>query len=105
MFGDWSGDASGNANPQTLTMNSDKSVTATFGQPPVIAAQPQSVDAETGQNVTFEVGAQGSPPLAYEWQKNGVALSTAVNATLTLSNVQTADVGEYRALVSNRMGV
>ena len=37
-FADWSGDLSGDANPTTLTMTSDKVVTAMFAEPPMIVS-------------------------------------------------------------------
>ncbi len=32
VFSGWSGDLTGNTNPQSLTMNANKTVTATFAQ-------------------------------------------------------------------------
>jgi hypothetical protein len=49
QFTGWSGDLTGTANPATLTMNSNKSVTASFGQPSAgIYVAPNGTDAAPG---------------------------------------------------------
>ena len=40
-----------------------------FGQP-VITNQPQTQAVAPGATVTFDVGARGTAPLTYQWQKN-----------------------------------
>ena len=60
---------------------------------PVITNQPQSQSAVMGSNVTFSVGATGTPPLTYQWRSYANSTSftnipNATNATLLLTNVQ-----------------
>jgi len=100
-----SGDASGSANPLGLTMDSNKSVTATFVQPPEISLQPTGGVVDVGSSFSFSVGAIGTAPLSYQWLFNGAVLSNATAATLTLSNIQTIQVGDYRALVTSPYGM
>lgn len=71
---------------------------------PVITTQPQSQSVPVGSTVTFAVGADGSPPLAYQWRKNGTNILAATNAACTLYNVQLADTGSYSVTVSNGVG-
>jgi hypothetical protein len=76
----------------------------TVTAPPVITSQPASVAAVPGGSVTFSVLADGTPPLGYQWQTNGVAVPGATNATLNISHVQATDFAPYTALVSNAGG-
>jgi len=59
--------------------------------------------AKTGTTATFTVTASGKL-LRYQWQKAGVDITGATTATLTLTNVQTADGASYRVVVSNGGG-
>jgi hypothetical protein len=58
-----------------------------------IYAQPQSQTVTEGASATFNVGASGSPPFAYQWFRNSVPISGATNATYTLDEVPLADDG------------
>ena len=42
--------------------------------------------------------------LSYQWQKDGVAISNATSATLSLTNLQTNQAGSYRVVVSSQYG-
>ena len=63
-----------------------------------------------GQSVTFTVTASGNPPLQYQWQANGLALSDGPNISgsttnqLTLSTITLADAGNYRVIITNDYG-
>ncbi len=72
---------------------------------PSIVSQPESRTAAPGGDVTLAVSAAGSPPLVYQWQRNGANLEGETNATLTLRSVQSANSGSYRVLVANAVGV
>lgn len=77
---------------------------------PTIRQHPLASSRPAGQTAEFVVVATGTPPLAYEWRKNGNPLSDGSNvsgadtATLKLTNVQAADVGSYDVVVSNAGG-
>ncbi|HEU4391225.1 MAG TPA: pectinesterase family protein, partial [Blastocatellia bacterium] len=104
-FAGWSGNLSGTTNPSTITMDQNKSITATFTQvPPTITTQPVSQTVTAGSNATFTVVASGTPPLTYQWKKNGADISGATAATLSLVNVQSADAGSYTVIVTNGAG-
>src|SRR6478735_7453138 len=53
-----------------------------------ITQQPAHQPVSLGANVTFQVGATGSAPLAYQWRRNGNDVSGATNSSLALLNVQ-----------------
>lgn len=72
--------------------------------PPSITTPPQSQNAATGTNVTLSVLATGSAPLSYQWRFNASNLSGATSSTLTLTNVQPANAGDYDVLVTNPAG-
>jgi len=85
------------ASPATLTVSN---------APPAIALQPRSQTNVPGTTVTFSVTAVGSPPLAYQWRRNGSDLtdggnvSGATTSALTLANVSEADAASYDVVVS-----
>jgi hypothetical protein len=72
--------------------------------PPIILAQPQSEAVFAGANVYFNVLAEGSQPLTFQWLLNGTNISTATNAMLVLTNVLTGQSGNYSVIVSDPAG-
>lgn len=78
--------------------------TLTVLLPPAITAQPQSVTVPYGDPVTFAVTAQGTPPLAYQWSKDGVRLTGRTLSTLVIAGAQAIDAGDYTVLVSGPGG-
>ena len=68
---------------------------------PSINTQPKSQTVTAGQSATFGVTASGTPPLSYQWYKNGTAIAGATALSYTLSNVQAANAGTYTVAVSN----
>jgi len=74
-----------------------------FSQPQIIT-QPQNETNAVGTSATFMVLATNAAPLTYQWQKYLADWSDLIdhtNATLVLTNVQTADEADYRVAVSN----
>jgi hypothetical protein len=70
-----------------------------------IAVQPLSVTVAAGQTATFNVTAAGSPPLSYQWQKNGVPIASATSATYTTPATTDADNDTVLTVrVSNSVG-
>jgi hypothetical protein len=69
--------------------------------PVTITSQPASQSVNAGASVTFTVAASGSGTLAYQWAKNGVAISGATAATYSITNVSTTDAGSFTVAVSN----
>jgi glucose/arabinose dehydrogenase len=72
---------------------------------PVITTQPQDVGAAIGGSATFDVFASGSQPLTYQWRRNGVPITGATGATLTVDNLKLTDNGSrFSVVVTNSLG-
>ena len=83
----------------------DQVVYAPGGFAPVITTLPSTQVGTTGGQADFGVAAVGTPPLRYQWQCNGLDLPGATNVFLTVTNIQSANLGYYRVLVSNPYGL
>src|SRR5438309_3086981 len=72
---------------------------------PLINAQPASQSILAGQTATFSVSANGTSPLSYQWNRNGVAISGATSATYTTPAATSSDNGaQFSVIVSNSAG-
>ena len=97
-------------NYSVVLTNSYGSVTSsavalTVNFPPTITNQPSSVTTNAGSNATFTVGTTGNTPLAYQWKFNiTTTLANATNATLTITNAQATNAGNYSVIVTNSYG-
>jgi Immunoglobulin I-set domain len=75
-----------------------------------ITDQPDSLSVAVGNQASFSVTATGTPPLSYQWRKNGTNLANGGNISgvtttnLTLTNVQTNNAGNYTVVVTNAYG-
>ncbi len=67
---------------------------------PQIITQPRPQDAVIGQSVSFSVVAAGSPPLSYQWKKDGVAIGGATGSTYTIASVAESHIGTYTVEVT-----
>ena len=74
--------------------------------PPFIVTQPAPATQTvlTGGNASITVVAGGDPTLTYQWRITGVNVPGATAATLTLTAVQTNQLGLYSVVVSNPYG-
>jgi beta-lactamase superfamily II metal-dependent hydrolase len=72
--------------------------------PPSITTQPSGQTVNPGANVTFSVTASGTAPLSYQWTFNGANIAGENASSLTKSNVQSGDAGNYAVVVSNVAG-
>src|SRR5207302_2017080 len=69
---------------------------------PTITAQPGNQTVVAGQSAAFTIGAGGTAPLSYQWQKNGINITGATSASYTTPATTTADNGStFRAVVSS----
>ena len=72
---------------------------------PKITTQPVSQTVTAGQNVKFSVVANGTGPLYYQWYKGGtMPVIGATGATLSLTGVNSSNVGSYTCRVTNTAG-
>jgi formylglycine-generating enzyme required for sulfatase activity len=81
------------------------------GHGPTVTQQPIGRSIMLGDTAVFSVQAEGTPSLAYRWQKNQVDLtdggpfSGALTPTLTVTNASgAAEAGAYRCAVTNTFG-
>lgn len=88
---------SATSNAAVLTVNP-----LVVGSVPVITAQPISLVAALGTNVSFTVTATGA--ISQQWRKNGTAIVGATATTLTLANVTAASAADYDVVLTNATG-
>lgn len=62
---------------------------------PIITTQPQSRTVRDGTWVSFSVVAEGNGPVHYQWLFNRSPVPGQTNASLTLTNVQLENLGDY----------
>ena len=80
-------------------------ISYTANQPPQITQQPASRTVTAGQPVTVSVGATGSQPLTYQWQRNRTNIPGATSTSCSIAAVTLADDGAmFRAVVTNASG-
>lgn len=102
-----SGEYAGNPVNVTASLTG---IDITLTEAPRMVASPVQARAPSGGNATFSVGATGTPPLTYQWRRDGIALADggrvagSQTATLQLTGVTSAEVGSYSVEVSNSKG-
>ncbi|MCX6905491.1 MAG: immunoglobulin domain-containing protein [Verrucomicrobia bacterium] len=73
--------------------------------PPRILVQPNRQVVSPGATVTFNVTADGAPPLIYHWFWNNLEVAAGTNASFILTNVQPAVAGLFNVVVMNSAGL
>lgn len=89
----------GSVTSSTATLTVNKQLKA-----PSITSQPRDTSVRTGAAATLSVVAEGNPLPTYQWRKNGVAISGATSASLTIAAAASTDAGLYDVVVSNSQG-
>jgi hypothetical protein len=93
-------DAVGSVTSNSATLSVSASAVA-----PSITSQPLSQTVTVGQTATFNVGATGTSPLAYQWKKNGNTIGGATSASYTTPATTASDSGSsFTVTVSNSKG-
>ena len=80
------------------------SVNLNINSPPTILIQPISLTKESGTDCQFNVAVQGTVPLTYQWQKDGVAIPEANDYICNLTGIMDSNAGNYLVTVSNIAG-
>ena|ERR1043165_2033741 len=71
---------------------------------PFILIQPQGQTAPEGANVGFIVFRAGTAPTTYQWRFNGTNLAGATGSSLSLTNIDVTNGGNYSVVLSNSAG-
>ena len=69
--------------------------------PPTFAPQPQGTTLYQGETLWLTPIVNGTPPIAFQWQKNGTNLPGANAMSLEIPNAQPSDAGAYALVASN----
>src|SRR5438067_1002339 len=72
--------------------------------PPTIAYQPRDQAVILYQQAAFGVIASGTPPLAYQWRKDGVPIAGATEDQIVIEQAEFTDEGLYSVTVFNSEG-
>jgi hypothetical protein len=57
-----------------------------------------------GSTTVLSIAATGTPPLRFQWRRNGVPLATADSSRIVLSRPTASDSGRYECVVANAFG-
>lgn len=71
---------------------------------PVITNAPVAQTIFIGDPVTFRVGADGTPPLSYQWFRNGAGISGATGSSLVFATAAGDHLAQFSARVANASG-
>lgn len=81
-----------------------------FTGAPLILSNPADQTNEQGATAVFEVAVEGTPPLAFQWRKDGTNLADTTHISgcttraLAIHAVTAADAGTYSVVVNNPLG-
>jgi len=84
---------------------SSNPATVNIGDAPAITVHPADTIGAIDSNASFTFEANGTGPLTYQWQKEGVDLNGSNASVLLISNLSTEDNGTYRVIVTNPFGM
>lgn len=90
---------SGSTTSSTTSLNLISNISA-----PQIVTQPVSQSIYVGSTSLLYIIASGTGPITYQWCKNGVPISGAINPTLIINTASSNDSGNYTVVVSNTAG-
>ncbi len=94
--------------PSTALVGTEHRFTLTItdnDEAPVVILQPLSQIVALGEPLTsFMTNALGSPPIGYQWRRNGANLSGATGSAYTLVNATFSQAGRYSVVAKNPTG-
>lgn len=68
---------------------------------PKILSQPTDQTFSLGENVSMTVQVDGTGPLNYQWQLNGINMDGEITETLSLIGISSDDAGNYTLVITN----
>src|SRR6266516_802940 len=72
---------------------------------PVITRQPTNQSVSLGASAKFQVSATSTnPPILFQWRFATTNVANAVNSSLTLTNIQITNAGDYDAVLTDGSG-
>jgi hypothetical protein len=71
---------------------------------PLFLAQPQPVIRAVGDRASFSATVEGSLPITLQWFKDGAAVPSATNDSLSFAKLALSDTGSYQLVASNPAG-
>jgi alpha-tubulin suppressor-like RCC1 family protein len=104
---DYSGQSTippGLTNVTAIATGTAHSVALVGDSSPCVTLPPRGLTTPAGTSTKFQVTVCGSAPLTYQWLHEGTNFAGATNLSLTLSNLQPADAGDYLVVASNTSG-
>ena len=69
--------------------------------PPTIVNQPLDQSVLSGERATFEVIVDGTQPITFQWQRNGVDIDGATSSSYTTPVTVPGDSATYNVIVTN----
>ena len=71
---------------------------------PGVVTMSADVRVNVGESTTLSVTPFGTPPLTFQWFKDGQEIAGATGATLTLNDLKTSATGDYSVVIRNTVG-
>ncbi len=75
-----------------------------IGISPTFSSQPFSQTSSFGSTVVFSAEISGSSPIYLQWYRDGAALASATNSSLTIPDARPLHIGAYSVSASNTFG-
>ena len=86
------------------TPKGQATINAFTTMPYLATVLPATLTAYTGSNISLTVSAGGQATLVYQWFYDGIAIAGATGASLSFSNPQPTNSGQYFVVVTNNYG-
>jgi hypothetical protein len=82
----------------------EANICSTCAPPAIVSMTTPPQPSQAGSTATFNVQADGTPPLNYQWTFNGKSISGATGTSLELRNITASSAGIYTVIVSDPCG-
>ncbi len=86
------------------TLTSEALSLSVQAAPPTISLPPPGAVRFVNGSVRFSVTAVGTQPVAYRWKRGAEVIPGAADSTLSLTDLQASDAGDYTVTVTNPQG-